>query len=228
MKKMGQLYNQTYVGATQAQATGSTLMAQVLGLLGFSFAFTAVGALVGIQLGPGGYLVGLITSLVTLVALTLLKERTPLNLVLLYAFATADGLLLGGILEEYVQAGLGGAIVDAAGTTAVVTLAASAYGVSTKRDLTKLRGILTIGLFALLGALIVGLFVHLAAFQLAIAVIGALLFTGFITLDMQRVARTRSASEGEAILMAVSIYLDIVNLFLFLLQIFGLGQSNRD
>jgi FtsH-binding integral membrane protein len=45
---------------------------------------------------------------------------------------------------------------------------------------------------------------------------------------MQRVARTRSASEGEAILMAVSIYLDIVNLFLFLLQIFGLGQSNRD
>ena len=44
-------------------------MAQVLGLLGFSFAFTAAGALVGIQLGPGGYLVGLIATLVTLVAL---------------------------------------------------------------------------------------------------------------------------------------------------------------
>jgi modulator of FtsH protease len=203
-------------------------MAQVLGLLGFSFAFTAVGALIGIRLGPGGYLVGLVASLITLVALLLLKDRTPLNLVLLYAFATADGLLLGGILEEYVRAGLGGAIVVAAGTTAVVTLVASAYGVSTKRDLTNLRGILTIGLFALLGALIVGLFVHLAAFQLVVAVIGALLFTGFITVDMQRVARTGAASEGDAILLAVSIYLDIVNLFLFLLQIFGLGQSNRE
>lgn len=223
------MYNQGYVGTTQAQAVaGSTVMAQVLGLLGFSFAFTAVGALVGSQLGPGGYLVGLVASLITLVALLLLKERTPLNLVLLYAFAAAEGLLLGGILEEYVRAGLGGAIVDAAGTTAVVTLAASAYGVRTRRDLTNLRGILTIGLFALLGALIVGFFVHLAAFQLVVAVVGALLFTGFITLDMQRVARTPAASEGDAILLAVSIYLDIVNLFLFLLQIFGLGQSNRE
>jgi modulator of FtsH protease len=226
---MGQMYNQEYMRAPQAlTAAGSTVMARVLGLLGFSFAFTAVGALVGIQLGPGGYLVGLVAGVITLVALLVLKERTPLNLVLLYAFATAEGLLLGGILEQYVRAGLGGAIVDAAGTTAVVTLAASAYGVTTKRDLTKLAGVLTIGLFALLAALLVGLFVHLAAFQLAVAAIGALLFTGFITLDMQRVARTHAAGEGDAILMAVSIYLDIVNLFLFLLQIFGLEQGNRD
>jgi modulator of FtsH protease len=203
-------------------------MAQVLGLVGFSFAFTAVGALVGSQLGPGGYLIGLVASLVTLVALMLLKERSPLNLILLYAFATADGLLLGGVLEEYVQAGLGGAIVDAAGTTAVVTLAASAYGVRTRRDLSSLGGILTIGLFALLGALIIGIFVHLAALELAVAVIGALLFTGFITFDMQRVARTPAASEGDAIIMAVNIYLDIVNLFLFLLQLFGSGRNNRD
>ena len=182
------MYNQGYMRSAQAQAgAGSTVIAQVLGLLGFSFAFTAVGALVGSQLGPGGYLVGLIASLITLVALLLLKKRTPLNLVLLYAFTAAEGLLLGGILEEYIQAGLGGAIIDAAGTTAVVTLAASAYGVGTKRDLSNLRGILAIGLFALLGALIIGLFVHLAAFQIAVAVIGALLFTGFITIDTQRV-----------------------------------------
>ena len=136
---------------------------------------------------------------------------------------------LAGILERYGPSRRpGGAIVAAVGTTAVVTVAASAYGVSTGRDLTNLGGILTLGLFALLGALIVGLFVHLAAFQLAVAVIGALLFTGFITLDTQRVARTAAASQGDAILLAVSIYLGIVNLFPFLLQIFRLGQSNRD
>jgi modulator of FtsH protease len=223
------MYNESTAGATQVRSVAyGTVMAQVLGLLGFSFAFTAVGALVGIQLGPGGYLVGLVASLISLLALLALKERTPLNLILLYTFATAEGLLLGGILEQYVQAGLGGAIVDAAATTAVVTLAASAYGVGTKRDLTKFTAILTIGLFALLGALIVGFFVHLPAFQVAVSVIGALLFTGFITLDTQRVARTGSASEGDAILLAVNVYLDIINLFLFLLQLFGLGQSNRD
>ena len=203
-------------------------MAQVLGLLGFSFVFTAVGALIGIQLGPGGYVLGLVASLVTLVGLMLLKEQTPLNLVLLYAFATADGVLLGGILEEYVQAGLGGAIVDAAGTTAAVTLAASAFGVSTKRDLSKLGSALTIALFALLVALIIGLFVQMTGFQLVVSAIGALLFTGFITVDMQRVARTPAASEGDAILMAVNVYLDIVNLFLYLLQIFGIGRGSRD
>jgi FtsH-binding integral membrane protein len=69
--------------------------------------------------------------------------------------------------------------------------------------------------------------VHLAALQLVIAVLGALLFTGFITLDMQRVARARAASDGDTILMAVSVYLDIVNLFLFLLQIFGMGGRRR-
>lgn len=223
------MYDRDYLKAIQMRAgAGGTVMSRVLALLGFSFAFTAFGAIVGINAGPGGYLVGLISSLVLLVALMLLKDHAPLNLILMYAFATADGLLLGGVLEEYVQAGLGGAIVDAAATTAAVTLAASAYGIRTKRDLSGLRDVLTIGLLALLVALIVGLLVQMTAFQLAIAVIGALLFTGFITVDMQRVARSSSASEGDAILMAVSVYLDMVNLFLYLLQIFGIGRSRRD
>jgi len=225
---VGKMYDRNYRDATQMRVgAGSTVMSQVLGLLGFSFVFTALGGLIGINVGPAGYSLGLIASLVFLVALMLLKDHAPLNLTLMYAFATADGLVLGGILEDYVQAGLGGAIVDAAGTTAVVTLVASVYGITTKCDLRGLSGILTIGLLALLGALIVGLFVQMTALQLVVAVVGALLFTAFITVDMQRVARTPAASGGDAILMAVSVYLDIVNLFLYLLQLFGMGRRSR-
>jgi modulator of FtsH protease len=222
------MYNRLDQASSYAQPSiTANVMARVLGLLGFSFAFTTVGALVGTGVGPGSFALGLIGSLVSLIALRLLKESSPINLILLYTFATMEGILLSGILDAYVQVGLGGAVIDAAGTTAVVTLGASAYGITTRRDLSKLRGAFTIALLALLAALIIGLFVHLAALQLAIAVIGALLFTGFITLDMQRVARARAASGGDTILMAVSVYLDIVNLFLFLLQIFGMGGRRR-
>src|SRR5579871_2318403 len=154
-----EMYNRLDQASTYAQQrTVSPVMARVLGLLGFSFVFTAIGAVAGDALGPDSFVVGLIGSLVCLVALQLLKEQTPVNLILLYVFATADGILLSGILDAYVQAGMGGAIVDAAGTTAVVTLGASMYGISTHRDLCRLGSIFTIALFALLAAMIIGLF----------------------------------------------------------------------
>lgn len=207
------------------QAVTSSVMGQVLGLLGFSFAFTAVGAYASTKLGPTGFVVGLIASIVAFIGLMIARERTPLNLILLYTFTTAEGILLGGILERYIQAGLGGAVISAAGTTALVTLVAGGYGVVTRRNLSGLRSVLTIGLFALLAAMLVGFFVHLPGLQFAISVVGALVFTGFITIDLQRLSRTRAATEGQAIMLAISIYLDIVNLFLFLLRLFGNGRD---
>jgi modulator of FtsH protease len=78
----------------------------------------------------------------------------------------------------------------------------------------------------LIGASIIGLFLHLAALQIAIAAGGALLFTGFLVFDLNRVARAGQVSQGDTILMAVSVYLDVVNLFLFLLQLLGIARGN--
>jgi modulator of FtsH protease len=206
------------------------VLGKVLGLLGFAFLFTAGGAVIGRALGPGAFLLSIIGSLGTLIALQFLRERSPLNLALLYGFATFEGMALGLILEAYVASGLGGVVFNAAATTAAITLAAGAYGYTTKRDLSGLGGILFVGLIGVLVASLVGLFVHLPLLYIGISAVAAVLFTGFLVFDLNRVARSRGASEGTTILLAVSVYLDILNLFLALLRLFGFagGGSSRD
>jgi modulator of FtsH protease len=209
----------------QAGERGQAL-GKVLGLLGLAAVFTAVGALLSPGLGRGGFFLGLIGSFGCLIALNFVRERAPLNLILLFAFATFEGVLLGGILEVYLAQGLGLLVLNAASATGLVTLIAGGYGYTTKRDLSGLGSVLFIGLLVLIGASLIGLFLHLPLLQIAIAAGGALLFTGFLVFDLNRVARAGQVSQGNAILLAVSVYLDIVNLFLFLLQLLGIVRGN--
>jgi modulator of FtsH protease len=204
------------------------ILGKVMGLLGFAFLFTAGGAVVGQALGPGAFLLSIVGSFGTIIALQFLRDRSPLNLGLLYAFATFEGMALGLILEAYVAQGLGAVVLNAAATTAAVTLAAGAYGYSTKRDLTGMGGILFVGLIGVVVASLVGIFVHLPLLYIGISAVAAVLFTGFLVFDLNRVARSRGATEGQAILLAVSVYLDIFNLFLALLRLFGFAGSSRD
>jgi len=204
------------------------VLGKVMGLLGFAFLFTAGGAVIGRTLGPGAFLLSIVGSFGTLIALQFLRERSPLNLALLYGFATFEGMALGLILEAYVARGLGGAVFNAAATTAAVTLAAGAYGYTTKRDLSGLGGILLVGLIGVVVASVVGIFVQLPLLYIGISAVAAVLFTGFLVFDLNRVANSRGATEGQAILLAVSVYLDIFNLFLALLRLFGFAGSSRD
>ena len=71
-----------------------------------------------IGLGPGAFLLSIVGGFGTVIALQFLREKSPLNLGLLYAFATFEGMLLGLILDAYVAQGLGGVVLNAAGTTA--------------------------------------------------------------------------------------------------------------
>jgi modulator of FtsH protease len=219
-------------GGPQPYATpaigGSTLSA-VFGLLGLSALFTAGGALVSTYLGGAGYLIGLIGMFVTLIALQFLRERTPINLILMFAFATLVGFMLGAILEAYIAAGLGNLVLSAAAATGAVSVVAGFVGYTTKRNLTRLGGALFLALLALLIAIVIGFFVHLAALQLVISAAGAAIFTLFLAVDLNRVARTEAPSQGTVIMLAVSVYLDILNLFLFLLSLLGMtsGAGSR-
>jgi FtsH-binding integral membrane protein len=103
---------------------------------------------------------------------------------------------------------------------------AAVYGAVTKRDLTSLGGILFMGLIGLVVVMIVQLFFfsdnNLAS--LAIGVIGVLIFTGLTAWDVQRIKNGQVAginSESASVMGALALYLDFVNLFLFLLRIFG-------
>jgi modulator of FtsH protease len=218
------------ISAQTTLADRPAVLGRVLGLLGFAFLFTAGGAVIGRNLGPGGFVLAVVGSFGTLIALQFLRERSPINLGLLYAFATFEGILLGLILDAYIARGLGEVVLDAAGTTAAVALGAGAYGYTTKRDLSGMAGFLFIGLIGVIVASLVGIFVQMPLLYIGISAVAAVLFTGFLMFDLNRVAKARGATEGQAILLAVSVYLDIVNLFLALLRLFGFaaGSSRND
>ena len=220
-----------YGSDTALGAQRSAVLGKVLGLLGFAFLFTAGGAVIGRSLGSGAFFLSIIGSFGTLIALQFLRERSPLNLALLYGFATFEGMLLGLILEAYVARGLGGVVMNAAMTTAAVALAAGTYGYTTKRDLSGMGGFLFVGLIGVIVASVVGIFIQLPLLYVGISAVAAVLFTGFLVFDLNRVANSRGATEGQAILLAVRVYLDIINLFLALLRLFGFaagGTSRSD
>jgi modulator of FtsH protease len=204
--------------ADSAVTERPAVLGTVLALLGFASIFTACGAFLAPLLGPSALIISVVGSLGTLLALFVVRERSPLNLILLYAFATFEGLALGLILESYLTSGMGSVVLNAALTTAAVTLGAGAYGYTTRRDFSGAGAILTVGLIGVIVASVIGIFIQQPLLYIAISAVSAVLFTGFLVYDLNRVAQSRGATQGEAILLAVSVYLDVFNVFLALLQ----------
>ncbi len=101
------------------------------------------------------------------------------------------------------------------------------YGYTTKRDLTGWGSFLFMGLIGLIIASIVGLFVNSTALQFAISAIGVLIFTGLTAYDTQKIKEMYYAGDDaetggkKAIMGALSLYLDFINLFLYLLRFIG-------
>jgi modulator of FtsH protease len=211
-------------------AERGTLLGKVLGLLAFAFIFTCAGVVIGSRLGPGSYLLGLIGSLVLVFALIGLREKSPINLILLYAFATFEGLLLGPILDAFIANGLSSIILNAAAGTAGIALLTGMYGYTTKRDMSGLGGILFVGLIGVIITSVIGFFLRLPGLYVIVSMAIVAVFSGYIIYDMNRLARTKYATEGDAIMFTVGIYLDLLNIFLALLQllsILGGGGGSR-
>jgi modulator of FtsH protease len=206
----------------------ATLASQVFGLLAFSLLFTAGGAYLAPYLGPGAFWLALVGSFGGLIALYFLKEKSPVNLGLFYLFSVAEGLLLGLVVETYLARGMGVIVLNAAATTAALVLALSAYAWTTKRDLAGLGNILAVALLGVIIASLVNLLLlHAPLLSLIISAATAIIFSGFILVDMQRL-REAKGGTSDAIMFAIAIYLDIFNLFLSLLQIFGFLSGREE
>lgn len=217
----------TYYSIAESRARRGTLVGQVMGLLGFSLLFTAGGAVLGRAIGPGAMILSIVGSLGSLIALMFLRNKAGLNLGLFYAFSVFEGMALGLIIDAYVARGMGGVVTNAALTTGGLVMALGAYAWTTKRDLSGMAGYLMAGLLAVIIAGIVGIFVQSTALYLLVSVVTAIVFSGFIMYDIQRL-RQAQGGMGDAVWLAVSIYLDVFNLFLAILRIFGLFGGSDD
>jgi FtsH-binding integral membrane protein len=119
-------------------------------------------------------------------------------------------------------------LFQAGGLTLLAFGAISAYAFVSKRDFSFLRGFLMVGSIVLIGALLVGFFVESTALQLVISVFGVLLMSAFVLYDTQKVLKT--FPDGEHVAGAMTLYLDFVVLFIYILRLVLLlaGGGRRD
>ncbi len=221
-------------GRAVSQARRGTLVGQVMGLLAFSMLFTAGGYMVARPLGFTGMILGLVGSIACVLALSFARTKMSSGVALgvFYAFSVFEGMMLGLIIDQYLARGMGMVVVNAASTTAALVLVLSAYAWTTKRDLSGMGTYLMAGLLAVLLAglvmMVLSLFgVPMGIFGFLLSVVTAVLFSGFVMFDMQRLKNAREGQD-DAIMLAVGIYLSIFNLFLAILRIFGFLSSSDD
>ena len=151
------------------------------------------------------------------------RMRTSTLQMLFWAFAALMGLSMSTLFLAYT----GASIAQTFFATAAAYLGLSLWGYTTKRDLSGLGTFLIMGVVGLLVAMLINLFLHSPAMALAISAIGVLLFAGLTAYDTQRiksmyfyVAGTEMA--GKTVVMgALTLYLDFINMFQFLLQLHG-------
>jgi uncharacterized protein len=164
-------------------------------------------------------------------AINLLITRLPslVALGLFFVYALLMGLMLGVIVLAYVGTiGISGVVSAFLGASAVFA-GAAVYGAVTKRDLTSIGGLLTMGLIGLIVVLVLQMFLFaesgMASFL--IGVVGVVLFTGLTAFYVQRIREGQMAGisrESASVVGALALYLAFVNLFIMMLRIFG---SNR-
>ncbi len=145
-------------------------------------------------------------------------------------YASLMGVMLAPIFIIYTQTSITSTFFICAGTF----VACSIYGWTTKKDLTSLGGFFMMGLIGIIIASVVNMFIQSSTMHYVISYIGVIVFVGLTAYDTQKLknmALTQpagldgSVTRKAAILGALSLYLDFINLFLFLLRIFGVARD---
>lgn len=140
-----------------------------------------------------------------------------------FVYAALVGFSLSSIFLVYTS----GSIVQTFFITAAAFGSLSLYGYVTKRDLSPLGSFLMIGLFGIVIAMIVNIFLASSALDFAVSVIGVLIFAGLTAYDTQRIKEMYLEDDADdtrgrkVILGALNLYLDFINMFLFLLRFLG-------
>jgi FtsH-binding integral membrane protein len=142
---------------------------------------------------------------------------------LFWVYAGLMGLSLAGIFLVYTGASIARVFFITGGTFAAMSL----YGYTTQRDLSQFGSFLMMGLIGIVIASLVNIFIGSSALQFAISVIGVLVFVGLTAWDTQQIKEMYVESDDgqiagkKSIMGALRLYLDFLNLFLMLLQLFG-------
>jgi FtsH-binding integral membrane protein len=161
-------------------------------------------------------------ALVFVISGAISRINASVALLLFFVYAATLGITLGLIVSLYSSASVVTAFLSASSMFG----AAAIYGAVTKRSLAGLGGILAMGVVGLLVAMVINLFFASTAITWLVSVAGVVIFTALTAYDVQRIgsgdlAAMTGSMEKAAVLGALRLYLDFINLFLFMLRLLG-------
>jgi FtsH-binding integral membrane protein len=196
-----------------------TLLGQTMGLVAVTAGLFALGAYLGRNVSYRWGWVFFIGSLLLLIGVNVTAQRSEqAAITLLFGFGLLTGLAVAPTVAYYASADPQ-AVWQAGGATALFVAGFGAAGYATRRDLAPLARGLFWALLALIAFGIVAIFVQIPNEALIYSIVGLVIFAGLTAYDFQRLRRSKDIRTAP--LLAASIFLDILNVFLLLLSLFG-------
>jgi len=226
-------FNKASTTSSDFDAGLKSYMLRVYNYMGFGLLLTAFFSFV-VSLSPSlmnaiyGTPLGIVVMFAPLAFVLVLsfgvnKLSASTAQLLFWAFSAVQGVSLSYLFIVYTGASLARVFL----ITSATFLTMSLYGYTTKSDLSRMGSILIMGLIGIIIASIVNIFMKSSALELAVSIIGVIIFTGLTAWDTQKIKLSYDESYGEdvikkqAIYGALALYLDFINLFLMLLRLIG-------
>lgn len=151
------------------------------------------------------------------------RRKVPLNFIFLGLFTVVEGLMLGATTVFFTA----DAVMWAVGATAFVSFGLSVFAMQTKVDFTKAAGIIWVICLSLIAFGILCAIIRSRWLHIVYASIGTLIFAVYLVIDTQMILggnHKYSTSPEEYVFAALNLYLDVINMFLFILQLIGLSK----
>ena len=214
-------YSSSDVGASSV----NKVLKNTYMLLSMTLAFSGVVAWASMVTGFGmAYYWPLVIAMFVSLFAIRFTAKSAWGLVMVFVFTGLMGATIGPLLSIYLAMSNGPTIVmQAMGGTAVIFLSLSAYALVSKKDFSFMGGFLFVGLIVAVLAMVLNIFLRIPALDLALSAVIILIMSGFILFDTSRIIR---GGETNYIMATVSLYLNIVNIFVSLLRILGAGGDD--
>ena len=214
-------YSASYATAARDQARA--LFSHVMWLVALTAGAFALGCYAGRDLSTGWSVACFVVGFGTMIALNFARRSSGgAAVALLLLMGLFFGLGLGPVLGYY-TATSPRAVWQAAGATALFVAGFGAYGYATRRDLTLVGRAAFFALVGLIIFAVILIFAHFPGADLVYALLGLVVFAGLTMYDFQRLRRSRGLTSAPVI--AASIFLDALNVFLFFLRLFSGGRN---
>ena len=210
---------------------------KVYGILSIQLMFTVIGAATFMFVesartfalsSMGVFYTAALLPIPVLFALFCYKDKHPVNLYLLSLFTVCEAYTVGVVCAVYQQQGYGMIVLQALLLTAAIFISLTSYVFVTKKDFSWMGGALYMGLMVLVMWSIIQMFFPIGGGlgRAVFSLLGALLFSGYILYDTSNIMHRMG--PDDYIMASISLYLDIINLFLYLLEILRFLQGGSD